>query len=427
MSKLRKKYIIIMLAIIALLIFIPNIAKANVDVKRTILSNDGRMQFVFTGITLDDQQEYEYGLTKAKAESITTWHALTDFSNTSATLIIDGSTKDFKAVIDTADKGYITIRKKETDSEKIVTAQEVDLKMPFFNVISETLIKNGKEYGNGASECISVPLRNATTSNAYYQYEKITDQNVIKKYQEIKSKGGNVTELQSLLKTTPPSSGWKAWTYFNGYGADGRDGFGKPESPISVPDTGLYYMWVYFSGDNLKQLYGYAIVDNLEQDIALESISLPKTETVEMGKTLTIRATFKPEKATNKILTWSSSNPDVATVDNAGKVTPKKIGSTVITAVSDDGNKTATCTVTVVKAGSSSNGSGSAGNKTGGSASGASGSASGANGSAAGDQTTAKENLPHTGVNVWIISTTIFVAIIATVAYIKCQKVKDVK
>lgn len=53
-----------------------------------------------------------------------------------------------------------------------------------------------------------------------------------------------------------------------------------------------------------------------------------------------------------KKLTWSSSNPSVATVDAEGCVTPVSVGETVITcALADDANVTATCGVLVVAEG----------------------------------------------------------------------------
>lgn len=64
---------------------------------------------------------------------------------------------------------------------------------------------------------------------------------------------------------------------------------------------------------------------------------------------------YNPSNATNKIVTWSSSDESVATVDNGGKITPKKIGSTIITVTSQDGSKKATCTVTVVEASNNNN------------------------------------------------------------------------
>ena len=108
-------------------------------------------------------------------------------------------------------------------------------------------------------------------------------------------------------------------------------------------------MWVYFSGDNLKNIYGYILVDNLEPEIALDSITLPKTKEIQLGKTLKLTPTFSPSNTTNKIVTWTSSDETVATVDNAGNITPKKIGSTIITVASEDGKKKATCTVTVTQ------------------------------------------------------------------------------
>ena len=59
-------------------------------------------------------------------------------------------------------------------------------------------------------------------------------------------------------------------------------------------------------------------------------------------------ATVSPESATDKSLTWSSSDPDVASVDENGLVTAHKPGTAVITVATGDGGFTASCTVTVV-------------------------------------------------------------------------------
>ncbi|RIE14813.1 DUF1566 domain-containing protein, partial [Candidatus Cryosericum hinesii] len=64
------------------------------------------------------------------------------------------------------------------------------------------------------------------------------------------------------------------------------------------------------------------------------------------GATGAITATVGPSKATNKIVTWSSSNAAVATVAG-GVVTPVAAGAAVITATTAQGSFTATCTVTV--------------------------------------------------------------------------------
>lgn len=77
----------------------------------------------------------------------------------------------------------------------------------------------------------------------------------------------------------------------------------------------------------------------------LKSISLNKTElALRKGKTEKLSVTYNPEDADEKDVTWTSSNPAVATVTD-GKVDALKDGTAVITAAV--GDKTATCTVTV--------------------------------------------------------------------------------
>ena len=72
-----------------------------------------------------------------------------------------------------------------------------------------------------------------------------------------------------------------------------------------------------------------------------------KSATIIKGKKLTLKATITPSNATNKSVTWKSSNTKVATVDKNGKVKGIKKGTATITAVTADGKKTATCKVTV--------------------------------------------------------------------------------
>ena len=66
------------------------------------------------------------------------------------------------------------------------------------------------------------------------------------------------------------------------------------------------------------------------------------------GENFTLKATVAPENASNKTVSWSSSAPDVASVDQNGKVTAIKAGTATITVTTTDGGKTATCEVTVI-------------------------------------------------------------------------------
>lgn len=83
--------------------------------------------------------------------------------------------------------------------------------------------------------------------------------------------------------------------------------------------------------------------------IAVTGISLDKTSAkVATGKSITLTATVTPSNATNKTVTWSTSNSSIASVSN-GTVTGKSAGTVTITATA--GGKSATCSVTVVTAG----------------------------------------------------------------------------
>lgn len=80
----------------------------------------------------------------------------------------------------------------------------------------------------------------------------------------------------------------------------------------------------------------------------VESISLSKsTLRLWTGDTETLQATITPENATYKVIKWESSNTNVATVDDNGAISAKSKGQTTITATTVDGQRFASCVVTV--------------------------------------------------------------------------------
>lgn len=411
---IKKKQLFIILFVVMIFFMLTTISNAAVEVTRDIYSNNGSMKFSFSGLTLDATHEYEFGLTASTAQQVEKWFAITDYTTSSAVINITTPTEELREVINATDKGYITIKDK-TDDKIILEPYAVDLKIPYLQLTNYTVIENGKEFETSEGSCIQIYLRNASNSEPYYQYEKITDENLIKKYKEIKANNGDYSTLQNMIKTTVPTSNWKNWEYWNGHTSSGIQGYGFTQETVKAPDTGLYYMWLYFSGNSIKDLYGCILVDNLQPDIALESISLPKTKTVELGKTLTLIPTFNPSGATNKIVTWESSDETVATIDNAGKITPKKEGSTIITVTSQDGNKKATCTVTVVKESNDNNSNNNSSNNN-----------SSNNNSSNEDDSTATGKLPQTGIGITLISVVSIIVIIGTVSYLKYFKYRDI-
>lgn len=89
------------------------------------------------------------------------------------------------------------------------------------------------------------------------------------------------------------------------------------------------------------EVYGYASL------ISVTGVTLSQTEAaLNVGETLTLTATVAPDNATDKTVTWTTSDASVATVAN-GVVTAVGAGTATITVKTNDGAKTATCTVTV--------------------------------------------------------------------------------
>lgn len=82
--------------------------------------------------------------------------------------------------------------------------------------------------------------------------------------------------------------------------------------------------------------------------VAVKSVKLNKTSAnINVGSTLSLKATVNPTNATNKAVTWKSSNPSVASVSANGTVKGLKAGTVTITCTTKSGSKVAKCTVTV--------------------------------------------------------------------------------
>lgn len=86
------------------------------------------------------------------------------------------------------------------------------------------------------------------------------------------------------------------------------------------------------------------VVDNIK----LNKITLDKTTlTIKEKEQATLKVTYTPSTATNKKVTWTSSDSKIVKVDSNGKVTAVSPGNATITAKSADGGYTSVCKVTV--------------------------------------------------------------------------------
>ena len=84
-----------------------------------------------------------------------------------------------------------------------------------------------------------------------------------------------------------------------------------------------------------------------EEPIKVTGITVnPTSLYLDVGETGSLTATVSPKDAENRMVIWIVGNGDIVSVSN-GTVTALKEGSTTVTAKTDDGGFTASCSVTV--------------------------------------------------------------------------------
>ena len=97
-----------------------------------------------------------------------------------------------------------------------------------------------------------------------------------------------------------------------------------------------------------KEKYDSCQVTVSNGTIPVTGVALqPSTASIPINGTVKLTATVAPSNATNKAVIWSSSDTKVATVDGNGNVAGKAKGTATITVTTEDGSKTAKCTVNV--------------------------------------------------------------------------------
>lgn len=166
---------------------------------------------------------------------------------------------------------------------------------------------------------------------------------------------GEVDKARVNIKLTDTRTG-REWNFNQNTGNYRLDSDGSSACAIFSPDTD------YRDGDHfLVEITGIATPIAYEvnmfrfSDVAvpLTSIRFQSREVFPfVGEDHYIeRLNYTPENASNKVVTWSSSNPDIAEAVWAGtgvcRILAKNVGTTTITATSEDGGHTADMKVTV--------------------------------------------------------------------------------
>jgi len=133
--------------------------------------------------------------------------------------------------------------------------------------------------------------------------------------------------------------------YKSGNNAVGNGSASGTTAVSSFTNTTLSTLVNYNSGS----VWNNTSPPTLRQFVRATGISLNKTATtIILGNSETLIATISPSAVSNPSVTWSSSNPSVATVNSSGVVNAVSNGTATVTAKTEFGTLSASCAVTVV-------------------------------------------------------------------------------
>ncbi|MHA4808082.1 Ig-like domain-containing protein [Flavitalea flava] len=118
-------------------------------------------------------------------------------------------------------------------------------------------------------------------------------------------------------------------------------------SRVTPANTARMSIWTYKSG-NTGRLYLDDFCATATNVVHVTGVTVtPNPSTVAIGYTRTLTATVTPSNASTKSVTWTSSNPLIATVNATGVVTGVALGTDTITATTTDGSFVAVSVVNV--------------------------------------------------------------------------------
>ncbi len=153
---------------------------------------------------------------------------------------------------------------------------------------------------------------------------------------------GNFFTDSPLFGSYPLPVGWQSKNWYIGVEDTTANGKAAQVKKVRILQNGT-------------PILDQAISDQIDASTKYYSSCLPTSVSIDKSSlslqersSVTLIANLLPTNTTAKTLTWSSSNPNVATVSSSGIVSAVSVGTTIITAQAL-GGKTATCTVTVTE------------------------------------------------------------------------------
>ncbi len=172
-------------------------------------------------------------------------------------------------------------------------------------------------------------------SNIIEMTESVQSVTLSEKEKEL-AKGEEFDLIATVLPPTAPNKdvSWKS--------SDSEVASVDANGHVKALKGGTAYIFVTTYSDGLKDSCKVTV------NVPVTGVSIPKTQQIEVGDFVLLVPEFTPDDATNKEVSWESSNTAIADVVD-GKVTGKSVGTADITVTCKDSKEKATCTVTVIE------------------------------------------------------------------------------
>ena len=266
--------------------------------------------------------------------------------------LVAGTVSNTFAFYDSTNDGYIAANSSGTSNVlKLVTGEvtkEASFAISFSgnaaNIVSQTSInKDTIRYNSNNGTPIFSCYQSGNMSAVYLFAKagaaKVPVQSVSLNQSTINLQDGGQYSLSATVLPVDASNKEVTWT-----SGDTSIATVSDSGVVTATGVGTTTITVTSKSDSTK----FATCTVNVSAIAVTGVSL-NTNSLPLfvGDSSTLTATVSPSNATDKSVTWTSSDSTIASVSNSGVVTAKKVGTATITVTTTDGGKTATCSVTV--------------------------------------------------------------------------------
>lgn len=303
----KTKYLIMSLLVGIISFMFPTMVNATntftttngIQVKKVVTGfSNGSIELKVSNIELSSEGNYEWGISKSSSiNSSTKWYVLGDInaSKKIASINLTVQDKNILALLRETNTAYLFIKDTKstddtTDDTLIIDALQVDLTLPPLYAF-DCCIWLDSYYIIGGNLSIVDQWVGATYNikNAYYKFEKITDETLVTDYKQALLDGTSLSEVFSIDKSTVENiENWTACTRDSNYP------FTKIDKSKIPTDQGAYYLWIKAKDADSKTVYGCLIV-NIDADgptVEKMYVSSPESGTYKTGQTVKIRVAF---------------------------------------------------------------------------------------------------------------------------------------